>query len=193
MSVRFAEQKTNTTKEREPTEPNSNLYVKGWPVGFPDFLLQSAFQSHGNVVRLRLLENPDPEQPTCAALVQMSRVEEATQALNALHGKTLGLPLPPMHVKYAGKDQIASDNLYVSALPRTISEDEIRQTFTKYGNIVRLRMLTQEGRPETHALVQLESEQLAAAALRDLDGKTPQFKGPLLNVVYAMKREPTTR
>lgn len=45
-------------------------------MGFPDFLLQHEFQAFGNVVRLRLLDNPDPDQPTCAALVQMSRVEE---------------------------------------------------------------------------------------------------------------------
>merc|ERR1712187_373361 len=148
--------------EREGKAPNNNLFVKGWPAGFPDFLLQSAFQQYGSVVRLRLLENPDPEQATCAALVQMGRVEEATAALKALNGKTIELPLPPMRLKYAGKDNAATDNLYVTSLPRTITEDQVRQTFQKYGPIARLRMLTQKGRPETHALVQLESAQVAA-------------------------------
>jgi len=189
MAVRFAEAKPGGTAEREKPAPNSNLYVKGWPVGFPDFLLQAAFQKHGNVLRLRLLENPDPDQATCAALVQMSRVEEAISAVNALHGKTIDLPLPPMHLKYSGKDQQSPDNLYVTSLPRTITEDQIRQTFQKFGNILRLRMLNHKGRPETHALVQLESSQAAAAALRELDGKPPVYKGPLLNVSYAMKRD----
>mmetsp|Transcript_34433 Transcript_34433/g.79981 ORF Transcript_34433/g.79981 Transcript_34433/m.79981 type:complete len:216 (+) Transcript_34433:760-1407(+) len=189
MTVCFAEVKPNA--ERPEPKPNNNLYVKGWPVGFPDFLLQSEFQQFGNVVRLRLLDNPDPEQPTCAALVQMSRVEEAVVAMRALHGRTITPRLPPMHVRYAGKEQSATDNLYITSLPRTITETEIRKTFQKYGDIVRLRLLVQQGTPETHALVQLASPQLAAAAIKGLDGTAPVFEGPRLNVTYAARREGT--
>merc|ERR1719181_1607424 len=102
MVVRFAEMQSNNS-ERPEAKPNTNLYVKGWPVGFPDFLLQTIFQQHGQVVRLRILENPDPEQPTCAALVQMAREEEASTALKALHRQTVSAPVPPMRVKHAGR------------------------------------------------------------------------------------------
>ena len=27
-----------------------NTYIQGWPVGFPEFLLQAEFQKYGNVV-----------------------------------------------------------------------------------------------------------------------------------------------
>merc|ERR1712113_450190 len=74
MVIRYAS--LNNGPERAE-QPNSNLYVKGWPVGFPDFLLQSVFHQYGTVARLRLLENPDSEQSTCAALVQMAREDEA--------------------------------------------------------------------------------------------------------------------
>jgi len=194
MTVRFAEAKASAAGGRAAAQqPNNNLYVKGWPVGFPDFLLQSEFQAYGNVVRLRLLENPDPDQPTCAALVQMSRVDEAALAMKGLHGKTVSPSrLPPMHLKYAGRDQTPSESLYITSLPRTITEDQVRQTFQKYGQLTRLKMLTQHGRPETHVLLQLSSQQMAAAALRELDGTVPVFTGPTLSVQYAMKREPTT-
>jgi len=191
MSVTFAALKPNA--QRAQPEPNNNLYVKGWPVGFPDFLLQSEFQQYGNVVRLRLLDNPDPEQPTCAALVQMSRVEEAIVAVRALHGRTINPPLPPMRVRYAGKDQHTTDNLYVTSLPRTITESEVHKTFQKYGEVVRLRLLSQQGTPETHALVQLSSPQLAAAAIKGLDGTSPAFRGATLDVTYAARREAATR
>jgi len=191
MTVRFAESKHGG--ETGEAKPNNNIYVKGWPVGFPDFLLQSIFSQFGSVVRLRLLENPDPDQPTCAALVQMSRVEEAAVAVRQLHGRTLNLTVPPMHVRYAGKDQGHSDNLYISSLPRTVTETQLRSTFNKYGEIKRLRLLQQPGSQETHALVQLSSPQLAAQALRELDGATPAFKGPTLYVAYANKRDGPTR
>lgn len=189
VTVRFAGSRVAQDADHgsigESVKPSNNIYVKGWPVGFPDFLLQSVFAQYGTVVRLRLLENPDPEQPTCAALVQMSKVEEATSVIRQLHGRTLSLPLPPMHVRYAGKDQTNSDNLYLTSLPRNISETSLRQTFSEYGLVSRLRLLQQKGSNETHALVQMSSVESAAKAMHELNGKIPDVKGPTLFVAYA--------
>mmetsp|Transcript_11998 Transcript_11998/g.19696 ORF Transcript_11998/g.19696 Transcript_11998/m.19696 type:complete len:945 (-) Transcript_11998:60-2894(-) len=186
MSVRYADEKV---AEKPEAKPNSNIYVKGWPVGFPDFLLQSVFQKYGQVIRLRLLDNPDPEQPTQAALVQMAREEEATAALKALHGKVAPTPVPAMRVKHAGRDGQPSGNLYVTSLPRTITEQQIRETFKKYGEVSRLRLLNQEKSPELRALVELSSPQLAQQAVRELDNSAPVFTGPMLYIQYASKRE----
>mmetsp|Transcript_13464 Transcript_13464/g.21224 ORF Transcript_13464/g.21224 Transcript_13464/m.21224 type:complete len:948 (+) Transcript_13464:94-2937(+) len=186
MSVRYAEEKA---ADRPEVKPNSNVYVKGWPVGFPDFLLQSIFQKFGTVMRLRLLDNPDPEQPTQAALVQMAREEEATAALKALHGQVAATPVPAMRVKHAGRDGKPSGNLYVTALPRVITEQQIRETFKKYGEVSRLRLLNQEKSPELRALVELSSPQLAQQAVRELDNSAPVFTGPMLYIQYASKRE----
>merc|ERR1719327_1380550 len=57
ITVRFANRKY---PDRPEPQPNNNIYVRGWPVGFPDFLLQDQFQKYGNVARVRILENPDP-------------------------------------------------------------------------------------------------------------------------------------
>jgi RNA recognition motif-containing protein len=186
MSVRYAEEKVT---ERPEAKPNSNLYVKGWPVGFPDFLLQSVFQKYGQVLRLRLLENPDPEQPTQAALVQMAQEGDATNALKALHGHVASLPVPAMRVKHAGRDGKPSGNLYVTSLPRTITEQQIRESFKKYGEVSRLRLLNQEKSPELRALVELSSPELAQQAVRALDNTAPVFTGPMLYIQYASKRE----
>merc|ERR1719487_2932672 len=120
----------------------------------------------------------------------MAREEEATAALKSLHGHIPpNIPVPPMHVKHAGKDQAPSGNLYVTSLPRTITEQQIRETFEKYGPIARLRLLNQEKSPELRALVELSSPQLASQAVRELDNTPPVFKGPVLYVQYASKRE----
>jgi RNA recognition motif-containing protein len=187
ICVRYAE--VQSTTERPEQKPNANLYVKGWPVGFPDFLLQGVFQQYGQVVRLRLLENPDPEQPTCAALVLMAREEDATVALKALHRQTISPPVPAMRLKHAGREQAPTGNLYVSSLPRTITEQQIRDTFKKYGEVVRLRLLNQEKSPELRALVELSSKEQAALAVRELDNTSPVFSGVMLHVQYATKRE----
>jgi RNA recognition motif-containing protein len=185
ICVRFAE----VQSERADAKPNANLYVKGWPIGFPDFLMQSVFQQYGQVMRLRLLENPDPEQPTCAALVLMAREEDATNALKALDRQRISPPVPAMRVKYSGRDQAPSCNLYVTSLPRTISQDELRDTFKKYGEVVRLKLLNQDRSSELRALVELSSVEAAELAVRELDNTPPVFKGVTLQVMYASKRE----
>eukprot|EP00928_Gymnodinium_smaydae_P042160 TRINITY_DN2842_c1_g2_i4.p1 TRINITY_DN2842_c1_g2~~TRINITY_DN2842_c1_g2_i4.p1 ORF type:complete len:548 (+),score=125.92 TRINITY_DN2842_c1_g2_i4:277-1920(+) len=186
IMVRFSHTKEPAAEIEEV--PSCNLYLKGWPVGFPENLLSSIFDKYGTVSRIRILTNPDPSQPTCAALVQMGSTEEATAAKEALNNKSVECALPPMGIKYVGRDHAPSDNLYVSALPRGITADEIRETFGNYGEITQLKLLDNTGRTEAHALVKLTSAELAADALRDLNGKPPVFKLPALFIAFANKR-----
>lgn len=188
MKIRYAENRKAT--EEADGAPSTNLYIKGWPVGFPELVLQATFQQWGTVVRLRVVENSDPEQPTCAALVQMATLQEAELAKRTLHGQTLTSPLPPMTIKFARKDQTPGDNLYITSLPRTITESALRATFSAFAPILRLRLLVQAGRPETHALVQLSSPEVAEAAMKALNGTAPKCKGPTIVVTYATNRLP---
>lgn len=191
MVIRFAEAKTGATatsgasNEQTPTD---NLYVKGLPLSTPDFLLRAVFAQFGNVVRLKILEPRGGEALDCAALVQMASVDESKAAVQALHGRVLAAPLPPMRVRFAGKDQQPGSNLYVAGLPITIHEQQLRATFARCGTVVRVRLLVQTGRPETHALVQMASFEEAENAIRTLHGTPPENLGPTLVVRYATNR-----
>jgi len=192
MVIRYAEQKSGTnavvgTAWSEQT-PTDNLYVKGLPLGTPDFLLRAVFAQFGTVVRLKVLEPRGGEALDCAALVQMSNIDDSKQAVQALHGRVLAAPLPPMRVRFAGKDQQPGSNLYVAGLPITIHEQQLRATFAQCGTVVRLRLLVQTGRPETHALVQMGAFEEAEAAIRALHGTPPENLGPTLVVRYATNR-----
>jgi len=184
MQIRYAEPKASGGKTNEQT-PSDNLYVKGLPLGTPDFLLRAVFQQFGTVVRLKVLEPRGGEAMDCAALVQMSNIEESKASVEALHGKVLAAPLPPMRVRFAGKDQQPGANLYVAGLPLTVHEQQLRTTFATCGTVVRLRLLVQTGRPETHALVQMYSQEEAEACIEKLHGQPPESLGPTLVVRYA--------
>lgn len=185
MVIRFAEPKSTT--ENKP-QPSDNLYVKGLPLGTPDFLLRAVFVQFGTVVRLKILEPRGNEAMDCAALVQMASVEEAQASVESLHGRVLAAPLPPMRVRFAGKDQEESANLYVAGLPTTIMEQQLRQTFAECGNVVRLRLLVDGGKPETHALVQMGSVEEAQVAIDKLHNEPPESTGPTLIVRFAADR-----
>merc|ERR1719329_1525521 len=94
--------------------PTDNVYVKGLPLGTPDFLLRAVFAQFGSVVRVKVLEDKGGEAADCAALVQMSSLDESKAAVEALHGRVLATPMSPMRVRFAGKDQEPGANLYVA-------------------------------------------------------------------------------
>jgi len=190
MSVRYAEVRSQANAELGPggVEPNDNLYVKGLPLGTPDFLLRAVFAQFGTVVWLKVLDPRGAEALDCAALVQMATVDEAQAAVAALHGRVLSAPLQPMRVRFAGKEQQPGSNLYVGGLPITIHEQQLRTTFSECGVVMRLRLLVQPGRPETHALVQMSSPDEAEVAINKLHGAPPQTVGPTLVVRYAKNK-----
>jgi len=189
MAIRFAEPKMGMGGSFSEQAPSDNLYVKGLPLGTPDFLLRAVFEQFGTVVRLKVLEPRGGEAQDCAALVQMAGVAEARQAVESLHGRVLAAQDPPMRVRFAGKDQKPGNNLYVAGLPITIHDQQLRATFAQCGTVVRLRLLVQPGRQETHALVEMASYEEADKAIKVLHGQPPENLGPTLVVRYASNHQ----
>eukprot|EP00929_Paragymnodinium_shiwhaense_P107935 TRINITY_DN74286_c0_g1_i1.p1 TRINITY_DN74286_c0_g1~~TRINITY_DN74286_c0_g1_i1.p1 ORF type:complete len:528 (+),score=88.97 TRINITY_DN74286_c0_g1_i1:51-1634(+) len=174
--------------EPGPGQSPTNLYVKGLPPGTPEMLLHAVFVQYGNIERLRVLEPRDDDMADCAALVQFSKAEEAKAALKALNGHVLAAPTPLMRVRFAGKEQKPSSNLYVAGLPTEVEEEQVRWTFEQCGVTLRVRLLQDKGRPETHALVQMSTLAEAEEAIKTLNGKHLEGSGQSLIVRYAAEK-----
>eukprot|EP00435_Cladocopium_sp_Y103_P037228 s1133_g9.t2 len=168
MHIHFAEKEVNHIENL-----SNNIYVKGLPLGIPDFQLRAVFSKYGKVVRLKVME-PTGENVDCAALVQMSSIPEAQAAVEALNGSSLSEAVSHIKVKYAGKDQRPGCNLYVTGLPLTTKESELRARFTQCGQVCRMRLLSQHGRTEAHALVEMMTTEEASLAIQKLNGSTLQ-------------------
>lgn len=168
MHIHFAEKEVNHIENL-----SNNIYVKGLPLGIPDFQLRAVFSKYGKVVRLKVME-PTGENVDCAALVQMSSIPEAQEAVEALNGSSLSEAVSHIKVKYAGKDQRPGCNLYVTGLPLTTKESELRARFTQCGQVCRMRLLSQHGRTEAHALVEMMTMEEASLAIQKLNGSTLQ-------------------
>ena len=166
MHIHFAEKEVNHIENL-----SNNIYVKGLPLGIPDFQLRAVFSKFGKVVRLKVME-PTGENVDCAALVQMSSISEAQAAVEALNGTSLLDIAAQMKVRYAGKDQKPGCNLYVTGLPLTTRETELRACFSQCGQVCRMRLLSQYGRPEAHALVEMMTPEEASLAIQKLNGAT---------------------
>ncbi|XP_047153285.1 RNA-binding protein BRN1 isoform X2 [Vigna umbellata] len=124
----------------------------------------------------------------CCFLICPSR-EEADKAVNACHNKkTLPGASSPLQVKYAdGELERLEHKLFIGMLPKNISEDEVSDLFSKYGDIKDLQIL--RGSQQTSkgcAFLKYETKEQAVAALEAINGKhTMEGSGVPLVVKWA--------
>uniref|UniRef100_A0A7S4SHH4 RRM domain-containing protein n=1 Tax=Alexandrium monilatum TaxID=311494 RepID=A0A7S4SHH4_9DINO len=185
----------------ESSQPSDNLYITGLPSPPPDqATLNLVFVGLGfTVVRSKVI--PDTRGTgISAAMVQLASREEAASAIATLDGEVFppldslmsadhgggssptgeGAGGVALRVKYAGGDgSRASDNLYISGLPSPAPDQAtLHSILAGLGlTVVRSRIIPDtRGSGISAALVQLASQEEAAAAILALDGET--FSAP---------------
>lgn len=101
MNVDFANARTNAApgKDRaqsraqnfgDQTSPESDtLFVGNMAFSSNEDSLHGVFSEHGDIQGIRLPTDPDSGRPKGFGYVQFSSVDEARQALNALHGSEI--------------------------------------------------------------------------------------------------------
>ncbi len=79
-------------------------------------------------------------------------------------------------------------NIYVGNLPWSATEDDVRQAFTAYGEVISVKIVNDRdtGRPRGFAFVEMEDQE-ALTAIESLDGA--DFSGRNLKVNEARPRE----
>jgi len=82
------------------------------------------------------------------------------------------------------------NKLYVGNLPYSTTADELEQAFAAVGAVVDVAVITdrETGRSKGFGFVEMETEELAKAAIEALDGK--ELGGRTLRVAEARPRAP---
>nr|CAB3479393.1 unnamed protein product [Digitaria exilis] len=125
----------------------------------------------------------------CCFLICPSR-EEADKAVNAFHNKrTLTGASSPLQVKYAdGELERLEHKLFIGMLPKNVTDTELTDLFSKYGNIKDLQILrgSQQTSKAGCAFLKYETKEQALAAIEALNGKQKieypgSYPGGLMN------------
>uniref|UniRef100_R7W7V6 CUG-BP-and ETR-3-like factor 5 n=1 Tax=Aegilops tauschii TaxID=37682 RepID=R7W7V6_AEGTA len=110
----------------------------------------------------------------CCFLICPSR-EEADKAVNAYHNKrTLPGAPSPLQVKYAdGELERLEHKLFIGMLPKNVTDAEMTDLFSQYGNIKDLQILrgSQQTSKAGCAFLKYETKEQAVAAIEALNGK----------------------
>ncbi|XP_065205616.1 sex-lethal homolog isoform X3 [Planococcus citri] len=154
----------------------TNLIVNYLPQNLTDKELFSIFVTIGPVESCRVMRDNKTGYSYGFGFVNFARQEDATKAINQLNG--LEVQNKRLKVSYArpsGED-IKDTNLYITNLPRTITEDQLEELFGKFGRIVQKNILKDKitGLPRGVAFVRYDRKSEAAQAVTEMHGFVPE-------------------
>ncbi|XP_014474255.1 PREDICTED: sex-lethal homolog isoform X2 [Dinoponera quadriceps] len=179
------QQQQQQTKGNE--EPRTNLIINYLPQNMNEKELYSLFVTIGPVESCRVMKDYKTGYSYGFGFVNYAKAEDAATAISTLNG--LQVQNKRLKVSFArpSGEEIKETNLYVTNLPRNITESQIDEIFSKYGNIVQKNILKDKltGLPRGVAFVRFDKREEAQEAIARLHGTIPEGGSEPLSVKIA--------
>lgn len=171
-----------------PKAPNVEikLFVGRVPRSSNEDALRPLFEQFGEIVDMTVIRDRESGAHKGCAFIRMKSLAAADAAIRALNNQKIMDPnLGPLTVKYAqgeaerlglptevagaGVDQA---KLFVGSLPRTTSEDEVKQLFGQYGHLEEVFIMRDEAKASKGcAFVKFTFKEEAIYAVQALNQK----------------------
>lgn len=131
----------STLGQTSQEESKTNLIVNYLPQSMTQDEIRSLFSSIGEVESCKLIRDKLTGQSLGYGFVNYHRPEDAEKAINTLNG--LRLQNKTIKVSYArpSSEAIKGANLYVSGLPKNMTQQDLENLFNPYGRIITSRIL----------------------------------------------------
>ncbi|XP_070491526.1 protein elav-like isoform X1 [Chironomus tepperi] len=178
------------SKSMLTNENRTNLIVNYLPQTMTEEEIKSLFSSVGEVESVKLVRDknnipfpPNPLNPNSIrgqslgyGFVNYRRTQDAEQAVNVLNGLRLQNKVIKVSFARPSSESIKGANLYISGLPKTITQEELEEIFRPYGEIITSRVLTQEGNDKLKGIgfIRYDQRKQAERAISALNGTTPK-------------------
>ncbi|XP_059825084.1 ELAV-like protein 2 isoform X4 [Hypanus sabinus] len=170
-----------------PEDSKTNLIVNYLPQNMTQEELKSLFGSIGEIESCKLVRDKITGQSLGYGFVNYVDPKDAEKAINTLNG--LRLQTKTIKVSYArpSSASIRDANLYVSGLPKTMSQKELEQLFTQYGRIITSRILVDQvtGVSRGVGFIRFDKRVEAEEAIKGLNGQKPPNATEPITVKFA--------
>uniref|UniRef100_A0A3B5LII3 RRM domain-containing protein n=1 Tax=Xiphophorus couchianus TaxID=32473 RepID=A0A3B5LII3_9TELE len=130
----------------EDDDSRTNLIVNYLPQSMSQDELRSLFSSVGEVESAKLIRDKVAGHSLGYGFVNFVNHSDAERAISTLNG--LRLQSKTIKVSFArpSSDTIKDANLYISGLPRTLSQQDLEDMFSSFGRIINSRVLVDQQR-----------------------------------------------
>nr|XP_057930467.1 ELAV-like protein 1 [Doryrhamphus excisus] len=171
----------------EEDNSRTNLIVNYLPQSMNQDELRNLFSNVGEVESAKLIRDKVAGNSLGYGFVNFVNASDAERAISSLNG--LRLQSKTIKVSYArpSSDTIKDANLYISGLPRNLSQQDLEDMFSRYGHIINSRVLVDQasGLSRGVAFIRFDKRAEAEDAVKHLNGQTPPGTSEPITVKFA--------
>lgn len=163
-------------------EKRTNLIVNYLPNTLSQEDVKKIFESIGEIQTCKLIRNKITGQSLGYAFIDYVNEEAAATAVSTLTGREMdGKRLKVSFARQSGEES-KDCNIYIANLPVTVSEEELLDLFSAYGDILSHKVLSNaDGSSRGAGFVRFGSKEGGDLAIKEMNGKTlPGCKNPLV-------------
>ncbi|XP_063853950.1 ELAV-like protein 3 isoform X2 [Scylla paramamosain] len=187
---------SNSSQSGHIEESKTNLIVNYLPQNMTQEEIRSLFSSIGELESCKLIRDKvtgvSQGQSLGYGFVNYVRQDDAERAINQLNG--LRLQNKTIKVSYArpSSEAIKGANLYVSGLPKSMTQQDLENMFRPYGSIITSRILCDNITGEMHSglskgvgFIRFDQRIEAERAIQKLNGTVPDGAAEPITVKFA--------
>ncbi|XP_065729220.1 ELAV-like protein 1 isoform X2 [Phocoena phocoena] len=149
--------------------------------------LRSLFSSIGEVESAKLIRDKVAGHSLGYGFVNYVTAKDAERAINTLNG--LRLQSKTIKVSYArpSSEVIKDANLYISGLPRNMTQKDVEDMFSRFGRIINSRVLVDQttGLSRGVAFIRFDKRSEAEEAITSFNGHKPPGSSEPITVKFA--------
>uniref|UniRef100_A0A0P4W7M0 RRM domain-containing protein n=1 Tax=Scylla olivacea TaxID=85551 RepID=A0A0P4W7M0_SCYOL len=182
---------SNSSQSGHIEESKTNLIVNYLPQNMTQEEIRSLFSSIGELESCKLIRDKvtgvSQGQSLGYGFVNYVRQDDAERAINQLNG--LRLQNKTIKVSYArpSSEAIKGANLYVSGLPKSMTQQDLENMFRPYGSIITSRILCDNitGLSKGVGFIRFDQRIEAERAIQKLNGTVPDGAAEPITVKFA--------
>ncbi|XP_057711710.1 ELAV-like protein 2 isoform X3 [Corythoichthys intestinalis] len=168
-------------------ESKTNLIVNYLPQSMNQDELKSLFGSIGEIESCKLVRDKITGQSLGYGFVNYADAKDAEKAVNTLNGLRLQTKTIKVSNARPSSASIRDANLYVSGLPKTMTQTELEQLFSQYGRIITSRILVNQvtGLSRGVGFIRFDRRAEAEEAIKGLHCQKPPGAAEPITVKFA--------
>uniref|UniRef100_A0A1B0D8N4 RRM domain-containing protein n=2 Tax=Phlebotomus papatasi TaxID=29031 RepID=A0A1B0D8N4_PHLPP len=186
--------------EGSQEESRTNLIVNYLPQTMTQEEMRSLFASIGELESCKLIRDKVTGQSLGYGFVNYQKPEDAEKAINTLNGLRLQNKIIKVSFARPSSESIKGANLYVSGLPKSMTQPELEALFSPFGRIITSRILCDNltvqqfvagdlpgtaGLSKGVGFIRFDQRNEAERAIQELNGKIPKGCTEAITVKFA--------
>lgn len=168
-------------------DSKTNLIVNYLPQTMTQDDIRSLFASIGELESCKLIRDKATGQSLGYGFVNYKGQTDAQKAINSLNGLRLQNKTIKVSLARPSSESIKGANLYISGLPKNMTQLDLENLFSKCGNIITSRILCdpQTGISKGVGFIRFDQRCEAERAIKQLNGTIPDAATEPITVKFA--------